>query len=201
MLLVNAIVARAFTTDQDQTATTAMGLVFRLDTMALFVAMGWGSAAQTFVGQNLGARREDRAMRSGWLTAAYDVATNLVLIALVFFAGERILRVFDEDPGPVRVALLYLQVVAPSYLGLGVGVVLGNAMAGAGATRTTFWIDVAVIVGFQAPVSVLAVALGADIEGLFRCVAAANMASCLAYALVYARRGWQRAAFGAMTGE
>ena len=47
--------ARAFTTPDDQSATTALGIVFRLETMALFIAMGWGGAAQTFVGQNLGA--------------------------------------------------------------------------------------------------------------------------------------------------
>jgi Na+-driven multidrug efflux pump len=201
MLLVNAIVARAFTTEQDQTATTAMGLVFRLDTMALFVAMGWGSAAQTFVGQNLGARKEDRATKSGWVTAAYDAVTNVGLIALVFFAGERILRIFDDDPGPVSVALLYLQVVAPTYLGLGVGVVLGNAMAGAGATRTTFWVDVSVILCFQAPLCILAVtAFDAQIQTVFRCVAATNIASAAAYAFVYARKGWQRAALSAVTG-
>jgi MATE family, multidrug efflux pump len=201
MLLVNAIVARAFTTERDQTATTAMGLVFRLDTMALFVAMGWGSAAQTFVGQNLGARNRDRAMKSGWLTAAYDAVTNVGLIALVFVAGESILRIFDDDPGPVSIALLYLKIVAPSYLGLGVGVVLGNAMAGAGATRTTLVIDVAVIIGFQTPLSVLAVgAFGGDIQSLFRCIAATNVASCLCYALVYARKGWQRSALGATPG-
>ncbi|NVL67731.1 hypothetical protein, partial [Escherichia coli] len=34
MLFSNALVARCFTTQQDQTATTAMSLVFRLDTMA-----------------------------------------------------------------------------------------------------------------------------------------------------------------------
>jgi putative MATE family efflux protein len=195
MLLINSIVARAFTTDEDQTATTAMGLVFRLDTMALFVAMGWGSAAQTFVGQNLGAHQDERATKSGWLTALYDAITNVGLIALVFFAGERILQIFDDDPGPVNIALLYLKVVAPSYLGLGVGVVLGNAMAGAGATRTTLWVDALVILGFQFPLCIGAVTLGgASIEGVFRCVAATNMASCVAYALVYARRGWQRSA-------
>ncbi len=42
-LFVNSLVARYFTTQTDQSATTAMGLVFRLDTMAIFVAMGWGS--------------------------------------------------------------------------------------------------------------------------------------------------------------
>ncbi len=195
MLLVNSIVARAFTTEGDQTATTAMGLVFRLDTMALFVAMGWGSAAQTFVGQNVGAGHVRRAARSGWIAAAYDALTNVGLIAAVFFAGEQILRIFDDDPGPVGLALLYLQVVAPSYLGLGVGVVLGNAMAGAGATRTTFLIDVAVILGFQVPLCVLLVwAFGASIHTLFRCVAATNVASCILYAIVYARNGWQGSA-------
>ena len=55
MLVVHSLVARAYTTDTDQSATTALGIVFRLETMALFVGLGWGSAAQTFVGQNLGA--------------------------------------------------------------------------------------------------------------------------------------------------
>jgi hypothetical protein len=32
------------------------------------------------------------------------------------------------------------------------------------------------------------------LEGLFRCVAATNVASCILYSLVYARRNWQKAA-------
>jgi Na+-driven multidrug efflux pump len=172
MLLVNALVARYFTTQADQTATTAMGLVFRLDTMALFVAMGWGSAAQTFVGQNLGAKQTARATRSGWIAAAYDAFTNIVLIALS-----------------------YLRIVAPTYVGLGVGIVLGNTMAGAGATRTTFIVDVLVIMLFQFPLSIISVAgFGASIEGLFRCVAITNALSAIAYSLVYLRGRWTLAA-------
>ncbi len=193
MLLVNSIVARAFTTEGDQTATTAMGLVFRLDTMALFVAMGWGSAAQTFVGQNLGAGKPARAVRSGWITAAYDVVTSLLIVGLVFASGEAILRVFDDESGPVHIALVYLQIVAPSYVGLGIGVVLGNAMAGAGATRTTFAIDAAVILGLQFPLSIAAVAVfHAPVEVLFRCVAATNIISAVVYAIVYGRKRWLR---------
>ncbi len=191
MLLVNSLVARFFTTREDQTATTAIGLVFRVDTMALFVAMGWGSAAQTFVGTNMGARNERRATTSGWLTMAYDLVTNLALIAALLAMGERILRVFDDDAAPVAIGLVYLQAVAPSYVGLGIGVVLGNAMAGAGATRTTMWIDVAVILGFQFPVCIAALALGASLATLFQCVAVTNLVSGVAYALVYARGGWR----------
>ena len=193
MLLVNSLVARFYTTAEDQTATTAIGLVFRLDTMALFVAMGWGSAAQTFVGQNLGAKQEHRAAMSGWITAGYDAATNVLLLVLVLFAGEKLLTIFDPDPAPVQIAVEYLHAVAPSYVGLGIAVVLGNAMGGAGATRTTLAIDAAVILGFQFPMCIVAVAaFGADRVTLFRLVAVTNILSAIAYALVYARGRWRQ---------
>ena len=191
MLFVSSMVARFFTTAADQTATTAMGLVFRLDTMALFVAMGWGTAAQTFVGQNLGADKELRAKKSGWITMGYDGLTNVLLIALVFAYGEAILRVFDDEAGPVAIALQYLHVVAPSYVALGVGIVLGNAMAGAGATRTTFAIDAVVILALQVPLCLVAmVAMHGSLRLLFQCVAVTNVASAIAYGVIYARGSW-----------
>jgi putative MATE family efflux protein len=193
MLLLNSLVARFYTTEKSQDATTAIGLVFRLDTMALFIAMGWGSAAQTFVGQSLGAHKEQRATRSGWLTALYDGISNLGLIALITSYGAAILRVFDGDPAPLGIALDYLRIVAPTYLGLGVGIVLGNAMAGAGATRTTMWIDVAVIVGFQFPVSIGAAIAGVPMNTLFVIVGATNVVSAIVYAAVYGRGRWRAA--------
>lgn len=190
-LFVNSLVARYFTTQTDQSATTAMGLVFRLDTMAIFVAMGWGSAAQTFVGQNLGAKQLRRAKRSGWVTAGYDAITNVVLVLLLFAYGERILRLFDDDDVPVRIAMTYLWAVAPSYVGLGLGVVLGNAMTGAGATRVTLAVDVVVVLFAQVPLCIVAVALlRAGPAGLFRYVAACGWVSGAAYAFTYLRVPW-----------
>jgi putative MATE family efflux protein len=191
MLFVNSLVARFFTTQEDQTATTAMGLVFRLDTMALFVAMGWGTAAQTFVGQNLGANKLARAKQSGWVTVGYDTLTNVLLIALVLAYGQAILRVFDDDAGPVAIALEYLRVVAPSYVALGVGIVLGNAMAGAGATRTTFAIDAAVILALEVPLCLVAMGvMHGTLKHLFQCVAVTNVASAVAYCVIYAKGRW-----------
>jgi len=194
MLLVNSLVARFFTTPTDQTATTAMGLVFRLDTMALFVAMGWGSAAQTFVGQNLGAGNPRRAMDAGWWSAAYDALASALLVALALGAGAAILGVFDADEVPVAIGVSYLRIVSPSWIALGVGVVLGNAMAGAGATRTTLIVDLCVIVGLQFPASIVAVAaLHGSRSALFDLVAATNVVSALAYAAVFASGRWRAA--------
>jgi Na+-driven multidrug efflux pump len=195
MLLVVSLVARFFTTPEDQSASTAMGLVFRVDTIALFVAMGWGSAAQAFVGLSLGADKADRAVKSGWITAAYDAATNLLLIALLFTNAYAILRVFGGDESTLGLAVEYLKTVAPSYLFLGVAVVLGNAMAGAGATRTTLLLDLGSILAFQFPASlVLLMAFDAPIAALFRCVAVTNLVGALAYAFTYGRGSWKAAA-------
>ena len=98
MLAVHSLVARAYTTADDQSATTALGVVFRLETMALFVGLGWGSAAQTFVGQNLGAANPDRAQKSGYCAATLN-GVSMGLLALGYHVyGRQIVTFFDSDP-------------------------------------------------------------------------------------------------------
>jgi Na+-driven multidrug efflux pump len=198
MLLVHALVARTFTTESDQSATTALGIVFRLETMALFVGLGWGSAAQTFVGQNLGAGQEQRAAQSGWLAASYNVAAMVILVMLYRRFGESIVRFFDEDARVVSVALGYLGVVAPSYVALGLGIVLGSAMTGAGATRVTMLIDLAVICAFQLPFALAATSFGRTSEvRLWFVVAATNCLSAAVYAVSYRKGTFLQRAFTA----
>ena len=189
MLAMHALVARTFTTQTDQTATTALGIVFRLETMALFVGLGWGSAAQTFVGQNLGAGNEQRATMSGWAAALYNLCAMMILMLVYRSAGLSVVRFFDDDPGVVRIALGYLSIIAPSYLALGVGIVLGSAMTGAGATRTTMLIDLGVVMGFQLPLALAAVMLADPTPSrLWIVVAATNFLSAAVYVFNY-RRG------------
>ncbi|MFO0665299.1 MAG: MATE family efflux transporter [Polyangiaceae bacterium] len=192
VLLTSSLVARYYSTDQDQAATTAMGLVFRLDTIAMFVAMGWGSAAQTFVGQNLGAKAEKRATSSGWITVLYDGITNVGIYAGVLSFGERFLRYFGKDDHAIRIALEYVAIVAPSYFLIGPAIVLGNAMAGAGATKTTLKLDAGVLLGFQLPVSLICVlAVHVPLRGLFACVSATALCGAIVYVIAYARGRWK----------
>jgi putative MATE family efflux protein len=195
MLAVHALVARTFTTQTDQTATTALGIVFRLETMALFVGLGWGSAAQTFVGQNLGAGNEQRATMSGWAAAFYNLCAMTLLVLVYRSAGLAVVRFFDDDPGVVSIALGYLSIIAPSYLALGVGIVLGSAMTGAGATRTTMLIDLGVVMGFQLPLALAAVMLADPSPSrLWIVVAATNFLSAAVYVLNYRRGTYLRSA-------
>jgi putative MATE family efflux protein len=153
MLLTHALVARAFTTSTDQTATTALGIVFRFETMALFISIGWGSAVQTFVGQNLGANQPARAKHSGYWAAFFNTIMLALLASLYVRYGGSIVAFFDADPAVLSIAQSYLSWVAPSYVALGVGIVLGSVMQGAGAPERALLLDACVVCLVQLPLA------------------------------------------------
>jgi len=155
MLLTHALVARAFTTATDQSATTALGIVFRFETMALFISIGWGSAVQTFVGQNLGANEPTRAKHSGYWAALYNTLMLAGLSLLYVAFATSIIGFFDRDPRVLSIAQSYLAWVAPSYAALGVGIVLGSVMQGAGAPERALILDACVVFMVQVPASAL----------------------------------------------
>lgn len=192
MLAVNSLVARFFTTETDQTASTAMGLVFRLDTFSLFVAMGWGSAAQTFAAQNVGAHRSDRAKQAGVVATVYGLVTSIGLTMLAIFAGPAVLRMLGGDEASIAIAMDYLRRVAPTYFALGSGIVLGNALAGAGRVRTTLAVDLGVLAVLQVPLAFVAAVLSSNVTSIFAVVAAANIVCAVAYVVVYAKIRWMK---------
>ncbi|HEY2409503.1 MAG TPA: MATE family efflux transporter [Polyangiaceae bacterium] len=186
MLLTHSVVARAFTTAQDQSATTALGIVFRLETMALFVGLGWGGAAQTFVGQNLGANKRARAKLSGWYASLYNALMMGALAAGYIIWGRPLVALFDSDPAVVTPALSYLHWVGLSYVGLGIGVVLGSAVQGAGNTLRAFLLDAAVVLGLQLPASLLVLAAShASYVAIWQVVALTYVAFALVHVANY----------------
>lgn len=195
-LAIQALVARRFTTSTDQTATTALGVVFRLETMALFIGLGWGSAAQTFVGQNLGAQNPVRAKQSGWIAAAYNAAMMALLAAAYVFLGRPIVAFFADAPEVEHLALGYMRIVGPSYVGLGVGVVLGSAMQAAKLPLATLWLDLIVLGGLLLPAAAATATFTQSCIGIYWAISAAYASFAVIYAYAYHRSSLVRRAEG-----
>lgn len=189
MLAVIAIAQRGYTTDDDQNTAAALGVVLRWETMALFVGLGWGSASQTFMGQNLGAGNLARAQRSGWYMMTYNAVMMAAFAGACILWGREMIGFLAPDPELVETGLDYFRWVGPSYICLGIGIVLGSAIQGAGATRQTFVLDLLVILVFQIPACWFVVqVLGAGPTALWQTVALTYLASAVVYVLAY-RRG------------
>ncbi|GAC1352218.1 MAG: MATE family efflux transporter [Polyangiales bacterium] len=199
ILVTSALIAHAFTTESDQTASTAFGIVFRVETMALFISMGWGSAAQTFVGTCVGASNPRRAGLAGWWAAGYDALAMGLLALFVSIWGGALLNFFDHDPKVIHIGVEYLAVVAPSYVTYGAAIVLGNAFSGASATRTTLKLDLVIVCCVQVPLSfVLVILMHQSRHSLWAAVATTNAVSALVYGIAYARSRlfWRRSPSG-----
>jgi MATE family multidrug resistance protein len=96
---------------------------------------GISTAAQTLVGQYLGARDPKSAARSGWtsvgITCAYMGAVGLCL----WLFRTQLVGLFSDDPQVVEVGARLMIWAALFQLGDGVQVVLAGALRGAGDTK------------------------------------------------------------------
>ena len=182
-------------------AQAAFGIGLRLDTLALFSGFGWGAAAATLVGQNLGRGRPDRARRASWIALGLNVAMQLVLAAgYVLFADPLLaLMGFDVSSGAsseqVReIGRTYLYITSSGFVFQAVSVVISQALAGAGATKFPLLVE---LIGYGAIGYPLMhwVAGHADVyglRGLWLAAVVLHLAVAVAY-LVWFRFGpWDR---------
>ncbi len=115
-------------------AIAALGIGNRMESVNYMVSHGFGIAAATLVGQNLGAGKPDRAEKSAWYTTLVVMGfTGVVGILVVIFRSE-LASVFLTDP-QARVALdSYLILLGSTQIFMGAEIVLYFAFTGAGYT-------------------------------------------------------------------
>jgi putative MATE family efflux protein len=185
----------------DSSVAAAFAICARLDTITLFTGMGWGGAASTFVGQHLGARMPDRAVRSGWIATGYNCVWMLIVYGLYVYFGEEIISLFLDDNADsagatqnasiIAVGVEYLTIVGATYIFLGVAVVISSALSGAGATRACLVIDATILLGFVVPLTV-AMWRFTDLTPTqtWYLIAIGNLLSAIGYAAWFGKKKW-----------
>jgi putative MATE family efflux protein len=109
-------------------------LAIRVVTFAALPAWGFSNAAATLVGQNLGARKPERAERAVWIAARYN-AMFLGAAGLVFLvAPGPIIGLFDAGPEATAVGTTALRIFAPGFPLYAAAMVFIAAFNGAGDT-------------------------------------------------------------------
>jgi Na+-driven multidrug efflux pump len=163
--------------------------------MMFFILPAWGlsNAAATLVGQNLGAKRIDRAEKSVYTTARYNVIfmASIMIITLCF--GKYIISFFTNDEMVRTIAVEALQIMSVGFIFYGIGMVLINTFNGAGDTWTPTGINFFGFWLFQIPLAyVLAKHFNMGPTGVFIAIPVAETAITLTGIFFYKRGKWKR---------
>jgi len=117
-------------------AIAAYTIALRMIEFALLPAWGLGNAAATLVGQNLGAERPDRAERSAWRAAKYNAIFMTAVGICLILAAPAITSLFSSDPDVIRYGTSCLRILGVGYPMYAVGMIMIQALNGAGDTST-----------------------------------------------------------------
>jgi putative MATE family efflux protein len=163
--------------------------------MMFFILPAWGlsNAAATLVGQNLGAKQIERAEKSVFTTAKYNVIFMATIMVITLCFGKYIISFFTNDEMVRTVAVEALQIMSVGFIFYGIGMVLINTFNGAGDTWTPTGINFFGFWLFQIPLAyVLAKHFNMGPTGVFIAIPVAETAITLAGIFFYKRGKWKR---------
>ena len=169
----------------------AVNILMTFHLTVLLPAFGVALAATTLVGNALGRQDADDAARWGWncaaLTFVYGITVGLLLIPL----AEPVLALFLTNPETRDLAWLPMILWA-SVIGFDTaGMVLMNALIGAGDTRRSMWISLLWQWAFFLPVAfVVGPLLGLGLVGVWAVNAVYRTAQAINCASQWAGRKW-----------
>jgi putative MATE family efflux protein len=163
----------------------------RVIIFALLPAYGLSNAAATMVGQNLGAKRPDRAEQAVWTAMLYNMAF-LGAVSIVFLlAARQIAGLFTVDPVVQPFAVDCLRIVSLGFLFYAAGMVLTQAFNGAGDTWTPTVINLFVFWLWEIPLAWWLSRTPLGPHGVFIALTAAYSSLAVVSAILFRRGAWK----------
>ena len=167
-------------------------IAIRIILFSILPAWGLSNAAATLVGQNLGAKKPERAERSVWMTGVVNMGL-MGGIAFVFILSPGFfIRLFIDDPGVITSGMSGLRIISYGFLSYALGMVLVQAFNGAGDTATPTFINFFCFWLFEIPLAyLLALPFGLEEKGVYIAIVAAESLVTVAAVLIFRRGRWK----------
>jgi putative MATE family efflux protein len=163
--------------------------------VVFFILPAWGlsNAAATLVGQNLGAKQPERAEKSVLLTAKYNAIFMAGVTLLFLLCSFPIIGFYTNQSAVQDFGAQALQIIGAGYIFYGIGMVMIQALNGAGDTRTPTWINFIGFWLFQIPLAYfMAKILDWGPIGAFIAIPVAETAIAIAAWILFKKGKWKK---------
>jgi len=172
-------------------ALAAYGIGMRLRMVVMMPGMGFGNAAATLIGQNIGAHKPGRAEHAGWVVTGMYGLIALLMTGVFCALAEPLIAVFNADSRVVATGASFLRWFSATFAFMAFSIVLGRAMNGAGDTFWPMLITAVSMLALRIPLAWgLSVPWGET--GIWAGVAMSNVAQGLLFAAAFHWGRWKR---------
>jgi putative MATE family efflux protein len=175
-------------------AAALAGYTIAIRVVIFVILPSWGlsNAAATLVGQNLGAKKPERAEQAVWRTGFYNMIFLGAVGVLFVLTAEPIIRLFTSDPTVIPLAAACLRIVSYGNIGYAYGMVMMQAFNGAGDTITPTIINLFGFWVLEIPLAYwLAIPLGLQSRGVYWSIVIAEGSIAAASVVLFKRGKWK----------
>ena len=173
-------------------AIAAYTIALRMMEFVFLPAWGLGNAAATLVGQNLGAGKPERALRSAWQAAKLNAIFMTVAGIFLLVFAEFITGLFSAEPDVLRWGTSCLQIMSIGFPMYAVGMVVVQALNGAGDTTTPVILNLICFWLLQIPLAFwLATETSLGPNGAFIAIVVAESLLTILATIVFRKGTWK----------
>ena len=129
--------------------------VMRVDGFAMMPNFTFGTAATTFIGQNIGAQKTDRLKAGMKDMMKLALSVSFVLVMAIILFGKNLIALFTTTPEVMELGRQGLLWLSFGYICFSVQQVLQGVMRGAGDTLVPMWLSIISTVILRMPLAYL----------------------------------------------
>jgi putative MATE family efflux protein len=164
----------------------------RIFMFVILPSWGMSGAAATMVGQNLGAKKPERAERAVYVTGGYNAVYLVAVATILIFAPHFVVSFFSPDLVVSGYAADCLRIIGYGNLTYAFGMVMVQAFNGAGDTITPTMINIVSFWLCEIPLGwFLANHTSLRVDGVFTAIPVANTVMTVISLIVFARGNWK----------
>lgn len=131
----NAFVQAHINRFDDSSMVAGWSTQMKIDPFTTLPAQSIGQAVTTFVSQNLGAGKKDRARQGFRTSLAMGIGSLVVISSVLFFSADGIASIFNREPDVVHYGAMFISMMAPVRFTTAIYQCCAGAMRGAGDSR------------------------------------------------------------------
>ena len=151
----SAIIVQKLANSLGPAMVAANTAVMRVDGFAMMPNFTFGTAATTYIGQNVGAGKSERLKPGVKAMIKLGLISSTVLVAGILLFGHQLIGMFSQTELTIQLGVQGLNTLAFGYICFSVSQVLQGTMRGAGETQIPMYISFITTVILRMPLAYL----------------------------------------------